>query len=331
MILSFLYKFIFFLAKFLFISGNNFRIVGWYNGDIHGISNIPWDKYTHIVTGFPIQYTNGTIVCDHNDTITQTIVKLAHENNRLVQWHNSVNVIKAVFNNTNNYKENFLNSLLGAMDDCNIDGIEYDFEWGYHFLDKIGIILPKYADMYTDFLADVKSHIPDKIVSADIGVWGCCDPTDSYPLGVLPWLNVTKFNNGAFDFVNSMSYHHPKNLSIEKWFEDVVFMKKIWKYNLSKVNLGIPYFSVNFSSFKIQSEPSWNSFSHYCPNMPEEQNVCNGITFVGKGLNYAIGISAVELGLGGVFPWTLNYDSFEFNNTLIDYLYKGINVLKFNL
>jgi len=178
--------------------------------------------------------------------------------------------------------------------------------------------------MYTDFLADVKSQIPNRIVSADIGMWGCCDPTDSYPLGVLPWLNVTKFNNGAFDFVNSMSYHHPKNLTIGKWFEDAVFMEKIWKYNLSNVNLGIPYFSVNFSSFKIQSEPTWARYSKYCPNIPEEQNICNGITFVGKALNYAIGYSAVELGFGGVFPWTLNYDSFENNNTLINYLYSGI-------
>ena len=178
--------------------------------------------------------------------------------------------------------------------------------------------------MYTDFLADVKSHIPNRIVSADIGVWGCCDPADGYPLGVLPWVNVTKFNAGAFDFVNAMSYHRPKTLNIERWVEDAFFIEKIWEFNLSKVNLGIPYFSVNSSYFKINSEPTWANYSHYCPNMPEEQNTCNGITFVGKDLNYAIGYSAVELGFGGVFPWTINYDSFENNNTLINYLYSGI-------
>ena len=320
-----LLKSILFITSFLFSSSDDFRIVGWYNGNQSEISNIPWDKYTHIVTGFPTQYPNGSIACNKNDTITQTIVKLAHKNNRLVQWRNPMDVIKAVFNNTNGYKENFLNSLESAMDECNIDGIEYDFEWHYQFLDKIGIILPKYADMYTDFLGDVKSHIPNRIVSADIGVWGCCDPSDSYPFGILPWVNATKLNAGVFDFVNSMSYHRPKNLSIEKWFTDAFVMKTIWKFNLSKVNLGIPYFSANISSFKIQSEPTWSSFSHYCPNMPEEQNICNGITFVGKALNYAIGYSAVKFGFGGVFPWTLNYDSFEYNNTLINYLYSGIN------
>ena len=49
-----------------------------------------------------------------------------------------------------------------------------------------------------------------------------------------------------------------------------------------------------------------------------------GLLF-GKALNYAIGYSAVKFGFGGVFPWTLNYDSFEYNNTLINYLYSGIN------
>ena len=65
--------------------------------------------------------------------------------------------------------------------------------------------------------------------------------------------------------------------------------------------------------------------------MPEDQNVCNGITFVGKELNYMLGYVSVELGFGGVFPWTLNYDSFENNNTLIDYLYNGINRHKKNI
>ena len=325
MFLKVFLKFIVFASTFLFSNSEDFRVVGWYNGDQSGISNIPWDKYTHIVTGFPIQHPNGSIACNHNDTITQTIIELAHENNRVVQWRNSIDVIQAVFNNSSGeYRENFLNSLSGAMDDCNIDGIEFDFEWHYQFLDKIGIILPKYADMYTDFLADVKSHIPNRIVSADIGVWGCCDVSDGYPLGMLPWINATKFNAGAFDFVNSMSYHKPKDLSIDRWFVDALVMDKLWKFNLSNVNLGVPYFGVNESFFKIHSEPTWASYSHYCPNMPEDQNVCNGITFVGKELNYILGYVSVELGFGGVFPWTLNYDSFEHNNTLIDYLYNGI-------
>ena len=267
MVLSTLFKSILFLTTYLFSNGEDFRVVGWYNGNQTGISNIPWDKYTHIVTGVPVQFPNGSIACNHTDTITNTIVELAHENNRVVQWRNYIDVIQAVFNNSvGEYRTNFLNSLLGAMDDCNIDGIEFDFEWHYRFLDTIGIILPKYADMYTDFLADVKSHIPNRIVSADIGMWGCCK--DGYPLGILPWINATKFNAGAFDFVNSMSYHKPKDLSINRWLVDALVMEKFWKFNLSNVNLGIPYFGMNRSLFKIYSEPTWSSYSQYCPNIP---------------------------------------------------------------
>ena len=42
-------------------------------------------------------------------------------------------------------------------------------------------------------------------------------------------------------------------------------------------------------------------------------------------MNYKIGKFAKQAEFGGVFPWTLNYDSFVNNNTLINYLYRGIN------
>jgi GH18 family chitinase len=42
--------------------------------------------------------------------------------------------------------------------------------------------------------------------------------------------------------------------------------------------------------------------------------------FVGKNMNRKIGRLAKDNDLGGLFPWTLNYDSFENNNTLVDWL-----------
>ena len=43
-----------FLLLCCLVVTNSFRVVGWYNSNMAGISNIPWDKYTHIVTGIPI-------------------------------------------------------------------------------------------------------------------------------------------------------------------------------------------------------------------------------------------------------------------------------------
>lgn len=299
------------------------RVVGWFNGDTDDIQNIPWDKYTHIVTGFPIQYPNGTIECNKNDTLTQEILKLANEHKRVVQWRSSFNVTE-IFATEGDYNANvynFFNSVGPSLEACGLHGVEFDFEWGYRFLDKIGIILPKYSNRYTEFLSDLKAIIPDKIVSADIGVWNF---PSGYPLEFLPWVNVSMLNNGAFDFINTMSYHWSRYGSINKWEIDHIVLHDLWGMDLSRVNLGVPYFSMIYDDFKIKSEPLWKRLSPLCPNIGEDVNVCNNTPFVGKNMNYKIGKLARSSGFGGVFPWTLNYDSFENNNTLINYLFNGL-------
>jgi len=149
----------------------SFNMVGWYLGNQSGISNIQFDKLTHIVTGFPNQLSNGTVLCNKNDTTTQEIVQRAHANNTKVQWRFTMpNFTDYMFNNqAKDIKTNYFNSINEAMDNCNIDGVELDFEWvdtPYH----LGLIPPKAANTYTEFLLDLKNTLNNKIVSADIGV-----------------------------------------------------------------------------------------------------------------------------------------------------------------
>ena len=56
-----------------------------------------------------------------------------------------------------------------------------------------------------------------------------------------------------------------------------------------------------------------------------DRNVCDGQVFVGKTMQYNLGVLAARHGLGGVFPWALSYDSFAHNNTLVRYLDKGFS------
>ena len=305
---------------------NSFRIVGWFNGKEDDIKNIPWDYYTHIVTGTPILYDNGTVDCDLNDNITQTIIKSAHQKNKIVQWIDKFTYDEnVIFNETYNYKVvNYLNSLPQAMKHCNIDGIEYDMEWGYKLLDKLGIILPYYSNLYTQFLIKVKNAVNNLLVSIDVGTPGCCCNGCGYPLEFLPWVNVTEFNNGAFDFINIMSYHTSEIGSIDRWKMDRYYYETKWKFNLSKINMAVQYFSMNVTGLKINSEIVWSKLSKSCPNIDPEINICNDLLFVGKNMNYELGKYAKQY-FGGAFPWTINYDSFENNNTLINWFIRGVN------
>lgn len=315
------------LIFYMFITiTNSFRVVGWYNADYNTISNIDFSKYTHIVTGFPKLYENGTVECNKSDNITQTIIQIAHKKNVKVQWRSGA-IYKYDSDNSSIYLDNYAISIKKAVEDCNIDGIELDYEWANTFMGKLGIITPSMADKYTDYVAKLKKILgKDKIVSVDVGTWQpCLGYNCGYIFGVLPWINVTKFNSGAFDFINSMSYYWNEKGDIHNWKWDYFFFSKVWKYNMSKVNLGIPYFSMKIKGFKIQSEPSWNTLSKYCPNSLPKNNICEETVFVGKQMNYDLGKFSKSVGYGGVFPWTINYDSFTYNNSLINWLIKGIN------
>lgn len=322
-----LLKVLFILSSFIKI--NSVNVVGWYNGGSDGIVDIPLDMYTHIVTGSPIVFPNGTVQCNKTDIITTNITRLAHSHNppRDVQWRcNIPNLTKVLFNDNYSYiLDNYCSSIGDAMKECSIDGMEVDYEWGDSEW-NIGIIPPFASNKYTDFLIRLKSSMPTgSIVSADVGVWGL---NGGYPLGFLPWVNVTKFNNPSnssneIDFVNIMSYHHDKNNSIKLWEMDIKIFRDLWKFNMSKVNLGIPYFVNNYSHWpKIYNEPTWDSLSSSCPNAPYNLTICENVEFVSKEMNYKIGQLAKLEGVG-LFPWTLNYDSFSYNNTMVTWLIKG--------
>ena len=75
---------------------------------------------------------------------------------------------------------------------------------------------------------------------------------------------------------------------------------------------------------KIYNEPIWAGLSPKCPNINPNLNICNGITFVGKKMNEKLGILIRENGFGGVFPWAANYDSVQYNNSLVKWLGKGL-------
>ena len=42
-------------------------------------------------------------------------------------------------------------------------------------------------------------------------------------------------------------------------------------------------------------------------------------------MNFEIGKWVKRENIGGTFPWALNYDTLENNNSLVDWLYMGLN------
>ena len=84
------------------------------------------------------------------------------------------------------------------------------------------------------------------------------------------------------------------------------------------------YVQMNKTGFKLNNEPTWNKLSNLCPNININENICKNISFIGKKMNENIGKLIRKYNLGGVFPWAANYDSIKHNNSLINWLYKGL-------
>ena len=114
-----------------------------------------------------------------------------------------------------------------------------------------------------------------------------------------------------------MSYHWSRSGNLWAWKKDMFFID-LWGIDRSRVNIGIPYYSIN----KLK-EPSWHSLSEHCQNVGYESNICDNVIFVGKEMNFQLGQLIKKEGFGGVFPWALNYDSYKYNNSLIYWLHKG--------
>ena len=306
------------------------RVVGWWVGDIHNptfpLEKVPWESYTHIRFGDPSSHPNGTVYCNKTDHLLQKVLKLAHSHDVKVQWGCGIqNIHDVLWTPEKTYlRDNYIHTIGVAVHECGVDGIELDYEFQDSKYMKLGIVTPAESTHYSTLLADIKKAIgPDKIVSADVSIWGIAP--GNYVLGLLPWVNATMLNRGDFDFINTMSYHWNKKGNLWPWKKDTWFIDK-WGIDRNRVNIGIPYFSTNRTKdFKVYNEPTWGGLSPLCPNIHPSLNTCDGAVFVGKEMNERIGKWIKKEGLGGAFPWTLNYDSIQFNNSLVSWLTKGMS------
>ena len=305
-----------------------FNVTSWWVGEMNNpdfqLEQLNWDTYTHIHYGSPLFDMKGRTSCNKTDYNFKKLVDMAHENNvKVMCGGGGMPLDDFLWNHKKSYmRKNYLKTIGKAVRECNVDGISVDYEFAKIAKEQIGIVTPKQSTHYSYWLKDLKKALgKDKIVSADISIEGI--GKGNWILGVLPWVNATMLNRGDFDYINTMSYHWSSCGSILAWEKDMFFID-LWGIDRNRVNLGLPYFSTKFWQHS-GSEPIWRTLSPKCPDINPLQNTCNGTVFVGKDMNYRIGKFIKDNGFRGAFPWAANYDSVQYNNSLIQWLRKGLN------
>ena len=104
---------------------------------------------------------------------------------------------------------------------------------------------------------------PNYTVGADVGVWGISP--GSYPLGLTPWVDKDLMAANKQLFVNTMSYHAPKDCGITPWQKDALDIHHLWGIAKRQINIGIGYYSFNLTGFeKIVGEPTWHVLGEHC-------------------------------------------------------------------
>ena len=273
---------------------------------------VPSPHYTHVRYDSPLVSPNGTVSC-----VPDPFVSTLHAHNMHVLWGGGLHLNASIIMTDNNYKRTYLQTIGQAMDACDIDGIEFDYEFNNNFWSKLGIVTPAYSTAYSEFLWQVKQATnKNKTVGADISIWGLAK--GNYILGVLPWVNATYLNSGKIDYVNTMSYHWDVHGDIAAWEKDLFFLITVWTFRPERIHLGVPFYSRNGTQ-----EPSWRTLSVLCPNVEPTVNDCMGVPFVGKQMQQHIGALARKHMLGGLFPWCASFDSTNVSNALIPWLVRG--------
>jgi len=301
------------------------ELVGWWVPEVTPQVSpelLPWPFYTHVVLGEPLLSPSGIAKCNISDYFAQFIA-LGKQSNTKIVWRAGLTAEAVWMISTNSswaeYRKNFLSSIGQAVKDCQVAGIEFDYECPPTALGAMGIVTDSEATAFTQFLADVKIAMgaPHE-VSMDMGVWGVT--RGSYPLMFRPWINVSMVAAGAIDYINTMSYHYPffKD-EVFPWEKDAFILHNMWGIPKDRINLGLPYFFHNGTQ-----EPLWGHLSPKCPNIGIHENHCAGVQIISKWDNFLVGQYIKKSGFRGAFPWAANYDSFEQNNTLVEWLYRGL-------
>lgn len=303
-----------------------YRITSWYVGDMHQtifpLKAVMEYPYTHIRYGEPDVMQNGTAICNKTDKSMREAVIMAHRRNISLLWGpGDINLDHWLWCAEGHiFLNRYLATIGDAVAECDVDGIEVDYEFHNSPHAKIGIVTPTESTRYSIFLANLKTALgPNRTVSADVSIWGVAP--GNYLFGFLSWIDARMLNNGAFDWINTMSYHWNVEGNMWSWKKDIFFLTKLWGIDPKRINLGIPYFSKVWQHNHLVSEPTWGSLSDRCHDLNPASNSCEGTALVGKDMNYNLGRIAAQAGLGGLFPWAANYDSRT--QPLILWLVKG--------
>ena len=278
---------------------NGFKSVGYMPSWSGSVTSIQYAKLTHINYSFALPNANGTLQPIENTAKLQQLVTLGHQNNVKVSlavggWNGGNDSAFESLAANAGTRTTFVNALMGAVRQYNLDGIDMDWEYPGP---------GQSANNYTALMQQLGTalHAEGKLLTAAVvSEGGTANGVQPAVFAAVDWLNIMAYDGGSphanFDWsINAANFW--KNRGLPK----------------AKTVLGVPFYS----------RPGYLTFAQLVQQDPANANrdctpsgeCYNGIPTVKRKTQWAMANA------GGIMNWELSQDATG-SNSLVSAIYE---------
>ncbi|MCA2218490.1 glycosyl hydrolase family 18 protein [Jidongwangia harbinensis] len=266
---------------------NGFKSVGYMPSWSGSVPSIQFSKLTHINYSFALPNANGTLQPIENTAKLQQLVTLGHQNNVKVSlavggWNDGNDSAFESLAANAGTRTTFVNALMGAVRQYNLDGIDMDWEYPDP---------GQSANNYTALMQQLGTalHAEGKLLTAAVvAEGGTANGVQPAVFAAVDWLNIMAYDGGSphanFDWsINAANFWMNRGLP------------------KAKTVLGVPFYS----------RPGYLTFAQLVQQDPANANrdctpsgeCYNGIPTVKRKTQWAMANA------GGIMNWELSQDS----------------------
>ncbi len=265
----------------------NFKIVGYFPSWQGAVSDIQFDKLTHINYSFLLPNADGTLRPLENLSKMTALVNSAHANNVKVGiaiggWNGGDDSAFETFASSQQGRAHFVQEVIAFVEQHNLDGVDMDWEYP-----DPGASANNYALLMKELSVELRAR--GKFLTAAVVALGYTGG------GVLE----SVFQD--IDFLNLMAYdaNNTDHASMQYAKDSIAY----WQgrgLSKEKTVLGVPFYA----------RPTWKAYRTLLQENPA--NACrdsdgssyyNGIPTIRAKTQYA------KLNAGGIMNWELSHDS----------------------
>ncbi|AZZ98026.1 glycosyl hydrolase family 18 protein [Pseudoalteromonas sp. R3] len=265
----------------------NFKIVGYFPSWQGAVSDIQFDKLTHINYSFLLPNADGTLQPLENLSKMTALVNSAHANNVKVGiaiggWNGGDDSAFETFAASAQGRATFVREVMAFVELHNLDGVDMDWEYP-----DPGTSANNYALLMKELSVELRAR--GKFLTAAVVALG-------YTGGGVP---ESVFED--IDFLNLMAYDaNNGNHASMQYAKDSIAYWQSRGLSKEKTVLGVPFYA----------RPTWKAYRTLVQENPA--NACrdtdgssyyNGIPTIRAKTEYA------KLNAGGIMNWELSHDS----------------------